>query len=90
MTTAQTAFNELTAIKAPVNHLGQGWGGRALFSISAECNLDPKYGDQIWADYWEAPAGYAFGVNPAIDEILNKHGLSCEWVNPGVLDVYEV
>ena len=82
------AYEELKAIGAPVMHLGGGFGGDALFAISAEENYD-----YVWADYYaenEFPGmyeGYEFGVSPKINKILNKHGLFCEWYNAGVLDV---
>jgi hypothetical protein len=57
------------------------------FQISAE---DPE--SYKWADYYEGDAhpGWIFGVNPKIDEVLNKYGLFSEWINPGELGVYEL
>ena len=78
----EKAFNELKAIGAPINHLGKGWSGIALFSISAENN-----DFIIWADYYKFEYG-EFGVNMKIINILSKYGLFCEWQNPGVLDVF--
>jgi len=55
------------------------------FQISAE---EPE--SYKWADYYETyHPDWNFGVNPKIDEILNKHGLFAEWINPGELGVYE-
>ena len=78
----EKAFNELKAIGAPVNFLGSGWSGNALFSISGESNCV-----DLWADYHEFEYG-AFGVSMKIIDILNKYGLWCEWQNSGVLDVF--
>jgi hypothetical protein len=80
---AERAFQELKQIGAPVNHFGQGWGGRALFSISGEQNYD-----ETWADYYDEFDIGEFGVNSKIVAVLDKHGLYAEWQNPGVLDVY--
>jgi len=33
--------------------------------------------------------GYIMGVSNRINNILDKNGLYAEWINPGVLAVYE-
>jgi hypothetical protein len=83
---AERAFNKLKEMGVPVRHLGEGWSGRGLFSISGEENYDGV----IWADYYMmSDGGYEFGVNPKITKILQHYGLFAEWCNSGVLDVYE-
>ena len=42
-----------------------------------------------WADYYSGRLNWIFGVNPAVSEVLDQFGLMCEWVNPGLLGVYE-
>ena len=84
---AKRAFEALKKIGAPVHHLGEGWSGDALFSISGESNYD-----EMWADYYnEYQLSFLddFGVNEKINKVLNKYKLYAEWYNPGVLEVYE-
>lgn len=76
----QKAFNELQSMGVPVYE--GGWSGEDTFRISGEDN-----GDQLWADYYAMDYG-DFGVNPEITKVLDKFGLFAEWVNPGVLNVY--
>lgn len=73
------AFNALKKIGAPVCE-DDWYGNTDNFRISAECN-----DDAWWADYW---AGCY--IDPRIEAILKKYGLYAEWVNAGVLNVYEV
>jgi hypothetical protein len=54
------------------------------FCISGEHPDSPK-----WADYYDAPDHFIFGVNPAIESLLAQFDLMCEWINPGCLGVYE-
>ena len=77
MSNEKQAFVELKRIGAPV--FAGGYDG-GLFRISAEDN-----DDVLWADYY-VDCGY---VSEAIEAILDKHGLFCEWCNAGVLDVFE-
>lgn len=90
-TNATKAFDKLKAIGAPVTE----GGDYGHFVISAEDNYD-----EVWADYWDGPrlerrdpkTGkilWAFGVNPKITRILDRHGLHAEWINPGMLGVYD-
>jgi hypothetical protein len=85
-TNYRKAFTELKKIGAPV-HEG-GWSRDEGFRISAEDNYPI-----VWADYYQmtdgADTGFTMGVNNKIEKILGKHGLMCEWCNPGVLDVFE-
>lgn len=84
-TRAKRAFEKLQKMGAPVMHLGEGWMGNALFSISGEDN-----DGEVWADYYLYDSNkYVFGVSPKIDKVLSQYGLYCEWCNPGVLDVFE-
>ena len=80
----EKAFNELKEMGAPVFHLGQGWSGEALFTVSGEMN----YGE-IWADYYDEFDIGNFGVNEKVLKVLNKYGLFAEWYNAGVLEVYK-
>lgn len=77
---ADKAFKALEEIGAPVLHKGSGWGGNALFAISAEMN-----DDVLWADYYQYQH-----VHSSIEDILDLYGLSYEWQNAGVLDVWEM
>jgi|TARA_B110000881_G_C18425737_1_gene438312 hypothetical protein len=75
------AFEALEKIGAPVFVNEDG-----MF-ISGEDN-----GSVCWADYYcEFPGGALddFGVNNKINKILEARGLFAEWVNPGLLGVYE-
>jgi hypothetical protein len=83
-TRAKKAFNALKKLGAPVHHLGEGWSGNSLFSISAEENYD-----RVWADYYDEYNFLDCGVDPDIRDVLDKYGLYTEWANPGVLEVYE-
>lgn len=83
----EKAFNELKAMGAPVFHLGKGWSGEALFTVSGEMNYK-----EIWADYYneyQLSCLDGFGVNKKINEVLKKYKLIAEWYNAGVLEVYE-
>ena len=77
------AYAELERIGAPIftNSDNDRLGN---FSISGEDNSDVT-----WASYYDSGYG-VFGVNPRIDAILTKHGLFCEWANPGKLNVYVI
>lgn len=88
---AKKAYDELKKIGCPVR---SPWGGNEHFSISAESNFDPAYGDKHWADYYAMTDGGpsyldCFGINKEIANILEANGLYAEWYNPGVLSVYD-
>jgi len=56
------AFNALRKINAPVYERYD----IKNFQISAEHNFDPKYGDTLWADYYDGHtigSDWEFGVN---------------------------
>ena len=80
------AFTALKKIGAPV--IKGGYNGEDTFRISGEDNVD-----EIWADYYEESTGssdnFLFGVNNRINDILDDQGLYAEWINPGVLGVWE-
>lgn len=78
----RNAFNELKALGCPVIERPEGDRDGA-FVISGESNCD-----KVWADYWE-PAFGLFGVNMDVVNVLRKHGLHAEWINPGCVGVYE-
>ncbi len=79
----QKAFNALEKIGCPVI---EGGDDPDKFVISGEDNYPV-----VWADYWcEFPGGLDdFGVSNRINKILDEYGLSAEWINPGLLGVYE-
>jgi hypothetical protein len=85
---ARTAYDKLKALGVPMYiHDGETYH----FLISAEENYDT-----VWADYYAMTDGVLyyddlddFGVNEKINEILDQHGLFCEWQNPGALGVYD-
>lgn len=81
------AYNTLKKMKCPVF-----WdAGEDYFRISAEHNFDPEYGNQLWADFYDADMieGYDFGISPKIQKIANKNNLYLEWINAGEIGVYE-
>jgi len=86
------AFNALKKIGAPV--IEGGDNGEDTFRISAEDNTDEKR----WADYHEpihkidtGNPSFFVGVSVCseITNILDKHKLFAEWINPGVLEVHD-
>ena len=82
------AFKALKRMNCPVF-----WDdGADYFRISAEHNFDKNYGDQLWADFYDAGMidGYDFGVSPKINNLLRKHDLFAEWINAGELGVYDI
>ena len=76
------AFESLKEIGAPVIAGGDN-GGDDSFRIAGDDNHT-----KVWADYWQPELG-RFGVCDDITDILDAHGLWAEWVNPGVLQIYE-
>lgn len=73
------AFTQLKKLGVPVyEHVDWAEG----FDIDAE---HPD--SYLWLDYWDRPQ-WDFGINPKIDEILTKHGLFAEWVNPAHARVF--
>lgn len=78
----QKAFNALQKMGVPV-YVRDDMDGR--FQISAE---EPE--SYKWCDYYAYNReDWDFGVNPVIDQVLAKSGLSSEWINPGELGVYQ-
>jgi|TARA_R110000822_G_C15062575_1_gene467636 hypothetical protein len=82
----RTAYNALKKLGAPV--IEGGYDGEDTFRISAENNVD-----YVWADYYEMTdgndTGYMMGVSNKINDVLSASGLFAEWINPGVLGVWE-
>ena len=76
------AFNALQKLGVPV-YVRDDMDGR--FQISAE---EPD--SYKWANYYESPPSWVFGVNPQVEGTLAKHGLFSEWINPGELGVYQL
>lgn len=77
------AYNVLKVMGVPVFTNEDNYG-KGNFSINAEKAISHE-----WVDYYMRNDRWIFGVNPAIDEVLNEFGLMCEWINPGLLGVYE-
>ena len=89
---AKKAYEALIKIGAPALDPSKGWGGH--FAISGERagadnifyegskDLDPDGGE--WYDYYELYMG-----SPHIAKILDEHGLYAEWLNGGVLCVFD-
>lgn len=77
------AYNKLKAIGAPV--IKGGWDGEDTFRLSGESNTD----ERTWADYWNQYSIGHFGVDLEVTKILKENDLYAEWVNPGVVGVYE-
>ena len=77
------AFYELQALGCPVFVHPSA---PEYFDISAE-----QTNSSEWVDYYEGAfrEGWIFGTHPTLDEVLWKHGLLAEWVNPAHLRVYE-
>ena len=81
------AFNALEKIGCPVI---EGWDDPNTFAINAEDNYPI-----CWADYYVMTDGGGgselddFGVNNKINAILAANGLMAEWINTGVLGVYQ-
>lgn len=82
----RTAYKTLKEMGVPVIDPDRGWGG--YFAISAESGEDAPDGES-WADYWQPSLG-EFGVHQLLVDTLTDYGLYAEWVNPGVLGVYDI
>ena len=92
---ARKAFTALKRLGAPVFENKPGVDGYGEhFFISAEENYD-----EIWADTYEARALERFtdsgeliwqaGVNPKITRVLRANGLMFEWINAGMIGIYD-
>jgi len=81
---ARSAFTELKKLGVHVLSPDLEWGGH--FAISAEMYGDGSVGDnpdlklRYYEDYW--------GENTIIPKVLSKHGLYFEWINAGVVGIY--
>ena len=78
------AFNALKKLGCPVFvHVD----APNRFDISAE-----ESNSDEWASYYNGDyrPDWIFGVNPKVNEILSKHGLFAEWMNPAHLRVCEI
>ena len=78
------AFTVLQQMGVPVYERSHDDYGH--FIISAEEN-----DEQVWADYYDGQVcyDYDFGVNPKITKVLSEYALFAEWINPGMLGVYD-
>lgn len=97
---ARKAFTALKRIGAPVLDPSLEWGGH--FAISGEIygrdsgfyqgSKDYAADGMEWASYYTTDYNekYSmFGVHNNINDLLRKHGLYAEWINAGVLGVYD-
>ena len=82
------AYNKLKKMGVPVFvHIDSDIrdGG---FSISAE-----EENSEMWVNYYAGCGSFDFwggdNVNPKLTDVLDKHKLYAEWVNPGMLSVYQ-
>ncbi len=93
------AWIALKAIGAPVLGPEMGWAG--VFAISGEQyghdgGFYPEHRDLApdgneWCNFYTEDHGEVystFGVHHFINETLENYGLYAEWINPGVLGVY--
>lgn len=90
---ARTASNALKKLGAPI-YDSHGYG--CHFVIGAELRTSD---DTYYADYWQEElkeyrdeAGKiqnAFGIRTDVNEILAKHDLYAEWINAGMVGVYD-
>lgn len=76
-------WDDLVAVGCPVLGAELGWSDYAHFFISGECNFDSTHGEKFWAGYWEGC------LDPTMMKILEKHGFYPEWINAGVLGIYD-
>jgi len=86
-TRAKRAFNALIKIGAPVGNFGCYDEQDSVFTISGEENDNGK----VWADYYNEfnlSSLDCDNIDKGIVKILDHYGLSSEWSNPGVIDVY--
>jgi len=56
----------------------KNWSDTAHFEISAENDKGPVI--DYYENYW---------LPESINKILDRHGLFAEWINPGVIGVYD-
>jgi hypothetical protein len=76
------AFNALKKAGVPVYEHVEDNGN---FSISSEDAESFK-----WVDYYaEFPLWRGESMNPVLHNMLYRHNLYAEWVNPGRLSVYQ-
>jgi hypothetical protein len=80
------ARRALERIGCPVMD-GGNWSRNSLLEISAESGGEAPNG-LPWASYYCDSQSMPFGVNQVVSKALDKHGLYAEWINPGVLGVY--
>lgn len=76
------AYNALKTLGVPLFERDDQPG---RFFISAE---HPE--SDNWCNYYSQRSDWVFGVHPAVEAVLDQHGLFAEWENPGCLVVCEV
>jgi len=79
------AFNALKKLGVPVFEHGDDKGN---FSISGE-----EENSEMWVNYYAGCGSFDFwggdNVNPKLTKVLDDYKLYAEWVNPGMLSVYQ-
>ena len=75
----------MAALEALGATVYEGGDNGTYFRISGEHN-DPT----VFADYYREFGGTDdFGVAHSVNVVLQDNDLYCEWINPGVLGVYD-
>jgi hypothetical protein len=80
------AFNALKKIGCPVI---EGWDDPNTFVINGEENYNTCWANYNCMGIDTNPNLDDFGVNHKINKILDANGLIAEWINTGVLGVYQ-
>lgn len=80
--------------KMGVQFAHDSWGDEANggFAISGECGVQGTEEQPLIVDYWHedyTETNATFGVDHKINAVLKKYGLFHEWVNAGVLGVWD-
>lgn len=57
-------------------------------TMNAVVCVSAEHGD-IAADYYGEFTGYYPWINPKLESFAKKHGCYWEWVNPGLIALYE-
>ena len=77
----RSAYNELKKLGAPVYTREDIEG----FGITSE-----EVNSHEWVDYWNGYKFWGSDTSPKLDEILRKHGLFAQCMNPGEWHTYEL
>ena len=89
---ARNAYNVLK--NAGLHLMVKNWSDHAHFEIAMEDTThlnawidNGGKGKLYWADYWNEII--EFDGTAALNELLDKNDLFFEWINPGVIAVYD-